>query len=82
MVASEKWWGYSNRHTLFIRRLPPPRESPAPQSDSAQRRTEPADLHPACPSPPTPIPYTGDSFCSRVVGGLTSSRNALLWTVL
>jgi hypothetical protein len=56
MVASEKWWGYSNRYTLFTRRLTTPRESPAPQSNGAQRHIEPAALRPTHPSPPTPIP--------------------------
>ncbi len=41
MVASEKRWGYCNRHTLFTRRLTTPPEFRAPQSDCAQRRIEP-----------------------------------------
>jgi hypothetical protein len=59
-----------------------PRLGSPPQSDCAQRRIEPADLRATHPSPPTPIPYAGDSFCSPIFGGLTSSRNGLLGTVL
>jgi hypothetical protein len=66
----------------FLYQKVSPASGVPPQSDCAQRRIEPADLRATHPSPPTPIPYAGDSFCSPIFGGLTSSRNGLLGTVL